>query len=165
MYKNIGSHYFGFVDLNINEVYKFCPEFFDSYGLLVTCLDSDPKLSMWGHALSSEIEDNWDIKVCGQSVWIAAKNVKNAFEDGRVFSHFDEIYFLKSELEIVPVDEIFTTDRCEFGVNVPKRFLKAFHEIKAHRYLSDGCGLNFGCESIALAERICATEKMAKLGG
>ena len=44
---------------------------------------------------------------------------------------------------------VFTTDGCNFADDVPANFVDASLAMGAIRYLVDGCGMNFACESVA----------------
>lgn len=69
------------------------------------------------------------------------------------FDGFDEIYLLEEKPREGIADH-FTTDVVKFNENIPEKFLLNFKKINAKRYLSDGLGLNFVCESLEMIEKI-----------
>ncbi len=151
--------YCGFIDSNITESYETYPDFFDSYSLLITCLDSafgPAELPKWMRYLK---QTGWDYSVIGKFVWIPSRHVKELFDHGKTFYGFDEIYLLKHYPvgTHLPANR-YTTDGYNFAEKTPAAFLKSLRQLGAPRYLSDGCGLNFVCKSRALASRICKGE-------
>lgn len=138
----------GFADLTISEVARGCPDFFDGMSLLITCLDSTPKvatLSRWMDRLRS---GGYRFETTESGVWISSVDVSRLIAEGSTFSHFDEVYLLKDRPCLAGIRSgTFTTDGCNFGEEVPASFAVEFASIGATRYLSDGCGLNFACES------------------
>ncbi len=150
------GYYGGFIEgATISDVYVEFPEFFDSLHLLIARLDSSQShndLSQWLAYVKENFEN---YVILTNTVWVDQKSVGNLFRDGKTFVHFDEIYLLNnSPVKDLSVCEHFTSDSSDFSKKVPSAFLEEFKRAGAIRYLSDGCGLNFFCESRTLAEKI-----------
>lgn len=154
-YKKIGSHYFGFIDISISILAQHFPEFFNQLSMLITCIDSNPqvtKLEKWINYIDSK---KWNTKVVGSSVWIPSQYVSEILSDVQTFHGFDEVYLLRDFPKVnFSTEHSYTTDGFNFAKSVPAEFLRRFHNLSAIRYLSDGCGMNFGCESIEIVERL-----------
>ena len=149
-YQQRGDYFLGFADLTISEMGRSCPGFFDGMSLLITCLDSttpDHKLARWMRMLD---ERNYAAEHMDDGIWIPAERTVRLLAEGLTFYGFDEVYLFKTR----PVQQglrrgIFTTDGYNFAEVVPPDFVNAFFAMGATRYLSDGCGMNFACESLA----------------
>ncbi|MBI1850725.1 MAG: hypothetical protein HYR85_10315 [Planctomycetes bacterium] len=142
----------GFVDASIREVYESCPEFFESLDLLVTCLAHSTNVARLAKWMTYVQERRFRHRPIGASVWIARAHVAEIFADEQTFRGFDEIYLLNGfpHAADVPADR-FTTDAVRFAGTVPSTFQKGLVRLKAARFLADGTGLNFVCESEELA--------------
>ena len=150
--KNI---FLGFEDLTIAEIGSNCPEFFYGMSMLITCLDSTKtvtKLSKWMQMLHNR---KYAAECFDDGIWLPADETMRIFEEGLTFHGFDEIYLFKGRPLLLgsPIS-VFTTDGYNFSENVPPDFINGFLERGATRYLSDGCGLNYACESEQLVQLI-----------
>jgi hypothetical protein len=154
-YRKIGKHYFGWADMGISYLHKYFPDFFAGFSMLVTCLDSNPRpaeLVKWLEMVRSK---GWGGKVIGSSVLIPAEHVKDVFENRQTFNAFDEVYLVRSPiLARVEITAHFTTDGPTFVDQIPEDFLAVFHNLGACRYVSDGIGMNFACESLEIVKEI-----------
>jgi len=161
-YRQTRGYFAGFVDLRIADIAEPCPEFFEGFALLITCLDSSPDvvtLSRWVTYLKSK---EWRPLPIGRAVFIPAENTGGLLEDRQTFFGFDEVYLLKEELprELPhPTDRAYTTDGFDFGESVPDAFWRYFANVGAVRYVSDGVGLNFACESRGCVQRLERLER------
>ncbi len=125
--KEQDGYLFGFVDLTINEVFKYYPDFFRSLDLLITCLDSSPKLpelTKWMEYLRGT---GWQHEIIGDKVWIPSVHLVEVFGQGKTFYHFDELYLLKG----IPLREVlpkkhYTTDGRDFSEKVQSEFIEIF---------------------------------------
>lgn len=163
-----GGYFYGFVDLTINEVFKYYPEFFKSLDILITCLDSSPHLpdlTKWMNYLK---QTGWHYKMVGDKMWIPSVHVSDVFKQGKTFYHFDEAYLVRGipGQETLPTRH-YTTDGYDFSEEIPSDFIETFLRLGAVRYLSDGSGLNFVCESLEVAEKLeeVAAEVLGKESG
>jgi hypothetical protein len=160
-YHKIGEVYFGFINLSISTIIKYYINFFDGLSMLITCIDSNPKvinLSKWMKYLDIR---KFNYKIIGNSVWIPQKYISELLIGSKTFYGFDEVYLLKNIPKIGLIDDnVYTTDGYDFSKCVPDNFLNKFNNIGAIRYLSDGLGLNFGCESIEIVENLKDIEKL-----
>ena len=161
--KEYNGYLFGFVDLTINEVFKYYPSFFQPFNILITCLDSSPRLpdlTKWMQYLK---RTGWRYQIIGDKVWIHSANLFDIFEQGKTFYHFDEVYLVQGipQIDAMPYRH-YTTDGRDFSENVPQEFIEMFLKLGATRYLSDGCGLNFVCESLEITKKL---EEIAKTVG
>ena len=158
-YKATSGFYFGSANLNISMVGDKYPEFFNSCSTLITCLDSSEapaKHPKWVDRLSSM---GINYKLLGDFVWIPQNQISELFRDGRTFYHFDELYLFRDFPEkLEPLDVWQAVDDNFFKDNVPIEFMNQFLRVGAIRYLSDGCALNFVCESEELASRMLEVE-------
>lgn len=149
----VENHYLGYIETTISEVYKSFPEFFDGFSLFLTCLDSDTNLSNNKVLLDLLKTHNCEYKVINKSIYLNGINNNFLFESKRIFTHFDEIYFINKDIhKEIKIPHQFTTDSFNFQNEIPNEFLKLLNETGASRYLSDGCGLNFACESETVAK-------------
>lgn len=159
-YRKIGDFYFGFVNLSISTITKYYLHFFERLSILITCIDSNPKvntLSKWIRYLDIK---GFSYKIIGSSIWVPSQYVSELLTDSKTFYGFDELYLLKDIPNINFLDEnVYTTDAYNFSNYIPDNFLNKFNKIGAIRYLSDGLGLNFGCESIDVVENLMDIEK------
>lgn len=158
-YKNINGIYVGQADLTISDVGCHCPEFFMGYNLLITTLDSGDidSSSLW---LKEGLYAKYEIELFEHYAIIPEKHFKDVFADGKIFYHFDTIYFVDYIKEMnVTISMPFTSDGIFFSKEVPSEFWEHFLGLKAVRFLSDGCGLNFACESKKLVNRLAHVER------
>lgn len=155
-YKNINSRFYGYCNNSIKNLYKNFPEFFSDLSLLITCLDSDTKLSDKKEILELFNNINCKFKIVSKSIFIDFSNVDKLLNNSKgIISHFDEIYlFDKSLVNEIVINGSFTTDGFNFEERVPSEFIDLFIKIGAKRYVSDGCGLNFVCESEIVASKL-----------
>jgi hypothetical protein len=154
-YNKIGKFFFGYADLTITEIGRYCPDFFYGMSMLITCLDSTRpviKLSRWMQMLDSR---KFAAERFDDGILIPASETMRIFREGFTFYGFDEIYLFKDRPLLVKSEKsVFTTAAYNFSENVPLDFIRGFLEIGATRYISDGCGLNFACESEQLLKLI-----------
>ena len=154
----IGDTYFGYSpNLTIYDIGCSIKEYYFGLSMLITCLDSCERVADKQRWLNGLRDRSWDVRIFGDAVWIASVHVPVILCDRSTFSHFDEIYLLSDEPKIKQFSAShYTTDGSTFGDAVPHTFVKRFFDFGALRYLSDGCGLNFACESMVLVDRIRA---------
>src|ERR1051325_3754071 len=144
-YQAIDSYFVGLADLTIREIFEHYPEFFQGLSLLITSLDSQQNLLRYGEWLKTN-NGHWDVQIVGHSVWVDARNAKDFLVADNGLSHFDEIYLLRRKpVAEMQINEVFTSDRCDFSKIIPPSFIRLVKLLDASRYLSDGCGLNFAC--------------------
>ena len=159
-YRKIGGAYFGFIDISISRFAEHFQEYFGSFSMLITCIDSTPQVSSlkkWMNYIKSK---KWDFKVIGNSIWIPSRYVLEVLSEGQTFYGFDELFLLKRlPTEGIDDERVYTTDSYNFGRHVPNEFVKKFNRLGATRYLADGCGMNFACESIEIVKRIRKIEQ------
>ncbi len=159
-YNEVDGYSIGFADLTITEVSRHCVDFFSEFSLLITCLDSDPRLRHYGESLRTS-KPQWNIRIVGESIWVGSENVRELLLDPSILSHFDEMYLVREHpTSDFQVKEIFTTDRANFADVIPATFLEMLRAASASRYLSDGSGLNFACEDLDLVRRLEKIEAM-----
>lgn len=154
-----GAIYSGFKRMTLNSLYSVMPEFFEGFGVLITCLDSSSapaNAAPWKKRLRDA-----GIKVVeiGDAIWIEAPDVWRLFKTIHAFSGFDEIYLLKND----PPKGFrskghFTTDRLQFKEHPPEEILSNMRQLGAYRYASDGTGIgmNFACESERVNSKVIA---------
>jgi len=154
-YREISNHYFGFVDLSLSLMSARFPEFFEHLSMLVTCLDSNPQLSSQEGWLRYLRLRGVEFQLLGRAVWIDSNNVLRLLGNDNPFDGFDEIYLMERlpKQSAVP-EKIYTSERCNFGGHIPTDFLGSFLEMGAVRYISDGCGMNFACESMEIVKKL-----------
>jgi len=99
----------------------------------------------------------WDAEILSGKLFVPESKLSYVFNDGNTFNGFDEIYLFREKPKEV-LQTHFTSDRAVFGTQVPEEFLKYFKKSGSVRYLSDGIGLNYACESTSIMERICGLE-------
>lgn len=153
-FKRINNFYFGFVDLTISKIYKYCPRFFENQHLFITCLDSNEKLSQLNDWIQYIQNKKWQYKMLGNGI-LLWPSIEEIFADNKTFFGFDEVYLF--DCEKVPAcnpTRRYTTDGFNFSSELPADFVKQFMKMGALRYLADGCGLNFVCESKDLVEEM-----------
>jgi len=154
-YKKIDNNYFGFCYTSISNLYKDSPEFFDNLLLLITCLDSDISLSNKEMLLDLFDKINCKYKIINKSIHVDSENANLVLGNNKILTHFDEIYLLDEDImKEQIITGAYTTDGYDFGKEVPVEFINLFTSIGAKRYVSDGCGLNFVCESEAIASNL-----------
>lgn len=152
-YKKIDMNiYYGTIDANIRDVIKNYPEFFHLFNGVITCLDSAPKPGTY-----YKLEDNIlkDIKytIANGDIWIEKKSIISSLD--RLMCNYSEIYLLPEKPDVdIQIGDVFTAERAQFIEEIPKEFLRVFKELSAIRYLSDGYGLNFVCESETIAQKL-----------
>jgi hypothetical protein len=142
----------GNVPLSIFDIVEHVPEYFDDFGMLITCMDSGTDVAAGADCNSVLFEG---AEKHGNAVFVPVQTVAKHISDGWSFDGFEEIYLLRvpePDLKIYG-DEHFTSECFDFSKSVPDSFLERFRYIKAVRFLSDGVGLNFACEP-AFAEKI-----------
>jgi hypothetical protein len=158
-YRQFGDYYCGWADLTIGEIATQYADFFANLSVLLTSLDSNSDLAGYGVWLKNN-KPMWDVHVIGSSVWISPEHVQQFLFEPNTLSHFDEMYCLaRQPPESFRIGSIFTSDRCNFSNDVPNSFLEIFSSLGALRYISDGCGLNFACENINVANSIAKIEQ------
>jgi hypothetical protein len=163
-YNIIDNYYFGFTDLTISEIGRYCPCFINNMSMLITCLDSTSSvinLSRWVQILEKRkfVFERFD-----DSLWFPVGETLRIFKEGFTFNGFDEVYFFKDKPLAESVTSVFSSAVFDFSENVPNDFVEGFRAIGATRYLSDGCGLNFVCESEQLLSSIEMIAKRFKEG-
>lgn len=164
-YMNRSGIYFGFADISISELAEHYFTFFDSFSLLVTCLDSQPDVASLDKWISHLKNINLEFSVLPDGVWLPAASVPSLLLDRFTFRGFDEAYLLRKEPRFPLGDkQVFTTDRCKLDKSIPERLLGSFHNLEAIRYVSDGSGMNFMCESLAVVEHIREIERRILAG-
>lgn len=154
-YKKINNSYFGYCDNSIVNLFKNYYEFFRNFSILITCLDSDINISNKKAILNMLNNIDCKYEVLNKSIFVDSRHVKKVFGVKKIFTHFDEIYLFEGKLdkEII-VNESYTADGYNFDKEVPNEFIRLFTDFGAKRYLSDGCGLNFVCESEMVASEL-----------
>ena len=157
-YKEIGGFFIGFTDIRISDVATVFPQFFDGMHLLITCLDSSRRVSGLTKWMDMMKEKKIVFQPLGDAVWIPSDSTANLLRAGKTFYHFDEVYLFNADSQ-PPVPEeigggVFCTDCHNFEENIPEEFISRFLDIKATRFLADGCGMNFACESNEILERL-----------
>ncbi len=165
-YNKINNYFFGYCNNSISNLYKNYFEFFKNLSVLITCLDSDANLSNKKLILNSLDNNNCKYELLGKSIYVDSKYVKNVFEDKKIITHFDEIYLFETNpnKETI-INESYTTDGYNFERDVPSEFINLFKKICAKRYLSDGCGLNFVCESEIIASKLINVRRIPGTDG
>ena len=151
-YQMIDSNYCGWADLKLPNVYELFPEFFQGFSMLITCLDSSPGID-WSGGIDLENHKKWGTELINKMLYVTEPKFKDIFEDRNTFNGFDEIFLFREKPFLTP-NKYFTTDVANFGNQVPEEFLSYFKTSGAIRYLSDGLGLNFVCESKIILEKI-----------
>lgn len=160
-YSVIDNIYAGGADITISHVAKHCKEYFDGQNMLITSLDSchsPAELVLW---LEYLMRNKYNYNIIGQYVWISKEHVWDIINDNQTFYHFDEVY-LYDHIPITSplIDTSFTSDGYLFSKKVPDMFIQQYRNSGASRYLSDGCGLNFACQSETLIKCIAEIEKI-----
>lgn len=150
------GYYCGLVDAKISDVYDHLPGFFHSFDLLVTRLDSSVSLKDIRKWVEYIAHSGWQYQILGDAVWISSNYVDRVFHEQKTFFGFDEVYLLRGVPKNTPPGEHFTSDGYDFSKEVPARFIECMTHVGAVRYLSDGCGLNFACESQELADKLAS---------
>lgn len=154
-HKNTNGFYSGFTDSSISHVHENLPEYFEDLFLLISCLDSGKDFVTSSKFLSILTSNSLECEILSNCLLISPCNTEQLFRIGKIFTHFDEIYlFKKKPTDILRIEQSFTTDGYNFGSNVPNEFIDIFKKVGAVRYLSDGCGLNFACESVELVRKL-----------
>ena len=154
-FRRRGNCYFGFVDLTITEVHADYPRFFEGFDMLITCLDSSPQiieLTKWMDYLQ---RTRWNYRVIGRAVWIDSANVAAVFKQSKTFYGFDEIFLMRGVPRAASLPRYhYTPGGQTFAKRIPSSLTRAIASLKAHRYLADGCGLNYVCESQGVAREL-----------
>jgi hypothetical protein len=147
--------YFGFCESSIGFVWQNFPQFFEGFGVTVTCIDSTEKVSS-SPTIKNRIAQGWNLSGVGaDALWVPANELPKFLEDEGMLCGFDECYLSRNKPGDVSVEEGHsTTDGFNFATRVPDNFLRKFESLKAVRYLSDGLGLNFVTESLEVAEKL-----------
>lgn len=146
----------GFIDRTISEVYRRCPSFFHGLSVFITRLDSSSdlrSLTKWCAYLEAQ---QWRPRWINNAVWIPWEGVATLFRDGRTFFGFDSIWLLlhKPTAVVLPKANAFTSDGYNFSKEAPEELFVGLKALGATRYLADGCGLNFACESSDVAAQL-----------
>jgi hypothetical protein len=136
----------GYVNGWIADVYANVPAFFQNINLLITVQDSSTKTDNISESFA--LKYRTDIAIVNGHQFLAARAVPE-FLEASGFVGFDEMYFIPTfyPLPKYETNKVFTTDRCNFNDSIPQSFLSIFKNCGAVRFLSDGCGLNYYCES------------------
>jgi hypothetical protein len=152
----IGSFVLGFCELTLSEVAQFVPEFFDGLGILCTMFDSGPGFSQRVEQalLDSTVAFHQTLNGC----WLPAPDAVSGLRKSGLLSHFDEIYLAAQKPADFALVEHFTSDRFELLRDDPKSLLDYIGGLGASRFLSDGAGLNFVCDSDGLALKLAQLE-------
>ncbi len=135
----------GSLDLDLIQVVEKLPVFFKDLHMVITYKDNSPAIERV--SLQNLQEHNIDFETRSTMVVIKEWSVPT-FLTMPFFSGFDELYLVKA-FDVpasLKVDEEFYTPRYYFEESIPDNFVKTFSDLHAHRYLSDGSGLNFVCE-------------------
>ena len=137
---------FGNVPLSIFDIVEHLPEYFADLGMLMTCRDSSTDILSIASASSHEMWKGFEPH--GNAIWLPPSTVAWQIENGWIWDGFEEIYLLPRPASILSLsDEKFTSEGTNFAEAIPAEFLKRFSTTKSVRFLSDGCGLNYACES------------------
>ena len=151
----------GIADLTIAEVGPLIPDFFALPFAVIGMLDS------------SNVTDYEDwitqrtpkARCLGNVIVVPGGNdILTLIRDEDIFYNFDELYLCPTIPKAPSISRHFTSDRANFGREVPSEFLALFHDLGAIRYLADGCGLNFACESQELVGKLGVAEKTVNRG-
>ncbi len=143
------QRYCGQVPLGITSAWDNCPSFFSGLWMAVTMIDSSHVSQSGGSLTDGGIA--W-VEV-GGAIVIEPDSVGEVFARGRTFYHFDEVFLFASFPDaILFPDQHWTSEVASFSSVLPDEFVRWFLRLGSLRYLSDGCGLNFCCESLELAE-------------
>lgn len=140
----------------ISHLQRFVPSFFAGHYLVVTVLDSsqDVRSFIFRNGGGKGI----DLQFFGRAAVISPAD-QDAFFEGNYLHAFDEMY-LVPERAVVRVDikwvEQFTTDHVVFGDELPGFVPYAMGLLNATRFVSDGLGLNYVCESAAIEAEVLA---------
>lgn len=133
----------GSVPLSIMDIVQYLPEYFDGLAMLLARADGSPAAQVLAEDFVAD-----KLKL-GDAVLFAIEEVEETTEEGWPFDGFEELYLLRQEhadtrIPRLDLDPAFTIH--DFAEQVPPEFIERFRAVKAVRYLSDGCGLNFACE-------------------
>ena len=162
-YIKTNEYYCGFSEiLKISDVYNLYPDFFKGVSVLITSLDSNREPGKTSFLISYFEKKGWKFRVLNNSILVHETNVAELLKEPRLFIHFDEVYLLEDySLEDFNFNKFFTPilDSDFFNEEVSEDFLKICRKIKAKRFLSDGCGLNFACESLEIVKGLEEAEK------
>jgi hypothetical protein len=152
------GHYFGHLEGSISSLAEKVPEFFSNFSILITCLDSTLDIQTLTKWIDYVKKKECNFEMIGRSMWVPPSFVPEIFQDNRTFFGFDELYLLKHfpKKEII-IENTFTTDGYDFSSTIPSDFFHYFQDLEAVRYLSDGLGINFGCESIEIVNSLLST--------
>lgn len=129
--------------LSIGHVVDDIPEFFSGLAILFTSVDSDSNAA--AHIYMNEK----GVRAYENAALVEENYVEEFLKDGWFYDGFEAIYLCRSinlPKESPVSDRRFTSDGCDFGIEVPEEFPEIFGALKAVRYLSDGCFLNYVCE-------------------
>ena len=164
-FKKIDNNYFGFADLTISEVYSMCKEFFTSLDMLITSIDSDREPGKSEFLIDKFLKKGEHFyKIIGRGIWLPFQDFDDLFSRDGVFIHFDEVYLFEPKTQIITIPEkTYTTDGTNFSGDIPSHFIDNFKILHAKRFLSDGSGMNFVCESLELVEKLQEIEKRTRL--
>jgi hypothetical protein len=136
---------YGNVPLSIFDIVEHLPEYFADLGTLMTCVDSSTNVVSIASGSSHEMWNGFEAH--GNAIWLPPSAVAWQIQNGWSCDGFEEIYLLpRPESTLSISDEKFTSEGDNFAESIPNAFLERFRTVKAVRFLSDGCGLNFACE-------------------
>jgi len=138
------GYYFGFLNTSIKEVFDKSPWFFNNMDSVVTCLDSNLVQNFSKEVVSNKFQA---IKF-GNNFLIKDEDLSYYMNDKSLFCGFDEVFIFNKKSKYIDFKaSVYTTDGYNFLKEIPDDFSDLFFKIGSTRYLSDGCGLNFVCES------------------
>lgn len=137
---------YGNVPLSIFDVVNHLPEYFADLGMLMVCKDSSTDVLAIASGSDHEMWKGFEPH--GNAIWLPPATVALQLENGWNCDGFEEIYLLSRPAFTLSIsDDKFTSEAANFAESIPDKFLERFRATKAVRFLSDGCGLNFACES------------------
>ncbi len=140
----------------ISDLYRVFPGFFVDHYLIVTVLDSSQDVRSF--VCQNGGGKGIGLQYFGRAVVIPPAGI-GAFCEGNYLHAFDEMY-LVPERSIarmnVAWDDQFTSDHAVFNECVPDFVSEAMSLLNATRFVSDGLGLNYVCESAAIGAEVTA---------
>lgn len=150
----------GIADLTIAELAAQRPEVFSASWIVLTMLDSSPVSGFQNAILKSSPET----RVVGDALVVRGHDILALIQREDIFQHFDEMYLCGAVPASADIHTHFTSERANFAKHVPQEFLTLFQSLRAVRYFSDGCGLNFVCENLDLVSAIELAEERIDRG-
>jgi hypothetical protein len=152
-YSEIHGQYYGYAEGHIDDIYNAFIGFFKGYSILITCLDSDTNVSGITKWLQYLEESHIPYSVHGTAIFIGERYIDQLFLDKKTFFGFDSLFLCNHVLEPMLVDK-YTTEIVRFDKEVPSSFISGMKKMGAVRFLADGIGLNYSCESSEVANGI-----------